>query len=133
MKIGGNPVSLTTFTIMITLLVVAGITLCSKGVLAGSGEERITVLNPQGNSPLIKRKSMAPRLDSLDGKTVYLVDVRFNDGDIFLQQMKSWFEENMPKVNAVFVRKSGVYTFNDKKLWKEIQDKGDAVIMAIGH
>jgi hypothetical protein len=96
-------------------------------------EQMITVLNPQGNPPLIKRKPMARRLDSLDGKRVYLVDVRFNDGDILLQQMKSWFEKNMPAVNPVFVRKSGVYTYDDKTLWQEIKEKGDAVIMAIGH
>jgi hypothetical protein len=98
-----------------------------------SKEQVITVLNPQGNPPLVRRKPMAPRLDTLDGKRVYLVDVRFNDGDILLQQIKSWFEENMPRVNPVFVKKSGVYTYDDKELWREIGEEGDAVIMAIGH
>jgi hypothetical protein len=98
-----------------------------------SKEQMITVLNPQGNPPLIKRKPMARRPDSLEGKRVYLVDVRFNDGDILLQQMKFWFEENMPRVNPVIVKKSGVYTYDDKALWQEIRGKGDAVIMAIGH
>ena len=98
-----------------------------------SEQRMITVLNPQGNPPPVKRKPMAARLHGLDGKTVYLVDVRFNDGDILLHQMKSWFEENMPAVNPVFVRKSGVYTYDDKELWREIREKGNAVIMAIGH
>ncbi len=45
----------------------------------GSGEEgavdppmpKITVLNPLGTPPPIKLKNMAPRLDTLDGKTIY--------------------------------------------------------------
>lgn len=98
-----------------------------------SKEQMIVVLNPQGNPPPIKRKTMAARLDGLEGKTVYLVDVRFNDGDILLHQMKCWFEEKMLSVNTVLVRKSGVYTYDDKVLWREIKEKGDAVIMAIGH
>ncbi|MBW1803138.1 MAG: hypothetical protein JRJ85_20690 [Deltaproteobacteria bacterium] len=116
MKMRCQPTVLKVLIIMIALFMAAGVTIFSKDTMAGEGEKMITVYNPQGIAPLIKRKPMAPRLDSLDGKTVYLVDVRFNDGDIFLQQMKAWFDENMPKVNAKFVRKSGVYTYNDKKL-----------------
>ena len=116
---------------IIALVVLAGPGFGEEGV--SQVEEMITVLSPVGKPPLIKRSSMAPRLDTLDGKTIYLVDVRFDDGDIFLQQMKAWFNENMPKVNVKFVRKSGTYTFNDKKLWQEIKEKGHGVVMAIGH
>jgi len=104
----------------------------NKGPTAG-GSERIVVMNPMGYPPTIKQLGMASRLDSLDGKTVYLVDVRFDDGDILLQQMQAWFAEHMPKVKTVFVRKSGVYMEDDPKLFQEIQERGDAMIMAIGH
>ena len=69
------------------------------------GSEKIVVLNPRGYPPTITQLGMAPRLDSLDGKTVYLVDVRFDDGDILLQQMQDWFQDHMPQVNIAFVRK----------------------------
>src|SRR3989475_8774206 len=36
------------------------------------------------------------RLDTLNGRTVYLVDCRFDDSDIFLGQMQAWFAEHMP-------------------------------------
>ena len=49
-----------------------------------------------GYPPAITPVDMAPRPDSLDGKTVYLVDCRFDDGDIFLQQMQAWFAEHCP-------------------------------------
>lgn len=99
----------------------------------GSKSQKITVLNPMGYPPKIEQLGMAPRLDNLDGKTLYLVDVRFNDGDILLQQMQAWFAENMPSVKTVFVRKAGVYTEDDPELFKEIRERGDAMIMAVGH
>jgi hypothetical protein len=39
----------------------------------------LTVLNPVGYPPKVSRKQPAPRVSSLDGKTVYLVDSRFDD------------------------------------------------------
>ncbi len=94
---------------------------------------KIAVMNPMGYPPTIEQLGMAPRLDSLDGKTVYLVDCRFDDGDILLQQMDAWFSENMPDVNSVFVRKSGVYTQDDPELFAELKGKADAVIVGTGH
>ena len=60
----------------------------------------LTVLNPQGYPPRVTPKDLAPRLDTLDGKTIYLVDCRFDDSDIFLKQMQAWFHEHMPGVQA---------------------------------
>ena len=40
-----------------------------------------TVLSPVGTPPKITRKAAAPRLESLDGKTIYLVDCRFRRFD----------------------------------------------------
>jgi predicted Rdx family selenoprotein len=91
------------------------------------------VMNPMGFPPQIEPASMAPRLDRLEGKTVYLVDARFDDSDRFLQQMQHWFEEHMPKTKTVFVGKSGVYTEEDWDLWAQIKERGDAMIMGVGH
>lgn len=93
----------------------------------------LTVLNPRGNPPPIQLLPMAPRLDSLDGKTVYIVDIRFSGGHSFLHEMIDWFAKNMPKVNTVFREKSGNYFEDDPALWAEIKEHGDAMIMAIGH
>lgn len=96
-------------------------------------EAKITVLNPRGQAPSIPLVPMALRLDTLDGKTVYLVDVRFEGGKSFLLEMKDWFAKNMPTVKTVFREKAGPYMDDDPKLWAEIKEKGDAMIMAIGH
>lgn len=93
----------------------------------------VTVLNPMGYPPQIEPLGMAPRLDTLEGKTIYLVDARFDDSDRLLQQMQAWFREHMPAVNVVFARKSGVYTEDDPALFQEIQGRGDAMIFGVGH
>ena len=38
----------------------------------------LSVLNPVGFPPKVTRKALAPRLQTLEGKTVYLVDCRFD-------------------------------------------------------
>jgi len=96
-------------------------------------EPLITVMNPTGNAPPIERRAMATRPQSLDGKTIYLVDVTFNGGDKFLQQMQEWMNVNLPKVKTVFRVKKGAYAADDPDLWKEIKSVDGLMIMAIGH
>jgi hypothetical protein len=98
-----------------------------------SGQTKITTVNPKGTPPAIELIPMAPRLDSLDGKTVYLVDTGFHGSDVLLHQIELWFGRNMPNVTTVFRRKAGPYAQDDPPLWKEIKAKGNAVIMAVGH
>jgi hypothetical protein len=94
---------------------------------------KLSVLNPMGFAPAIKQLGMAPRPASLDGKTIYLVDVHFVDGDKLLQQMQAWFAGHLPKVKTVLASKAGVYTEDDPKLFNEIRERDAAVVMAVGH
>jgi hypothetical protein len=100
---------------------------------AGESQIKVTGLNPKGTPPAIQLFPMAPRLSTLDGKTIYLVDTGFQGGDILLQQMQIWFRKNMPSVKTVYRRKAGVYFEDDPPLWQEIKTHGNAAIMAIGH
>jgi hypothetical protein len=95
--------------------------------------EKITVLNPMGFPPKVTPKQMAPRLETLDGKTVAIVDCRFDDSDIFLKQMQNWFAENMPSVKTRFVPIRNVYTRDDPETWEEIRRGCDAAIIGVGH
>ncbi|HEX4075898.1 MAG TPA: hypothetical protein VHX49_10900 [Candidatus Acidoferrales bacterium] len=104
-----------------------------KHLGAGSSEYKITGLNPRGVPPPITLIPMAPRLATLDGKTVYLVDTGFHGSDTLLEQVAGWFSRNKPSVTTVFRRKAGPYAEDDPKLWAEIKEKGNAVIMAVGH
>jgi hypothetical protein len=95
--------------------------------------DRITVLDPTGFPPAVTRKPLAPRLPTLDGKTVYLVDCRFDDSDVFLKQMQAWLAEHLPAVRTVFKPISSVYLHDDPATWEEIRAKGHAAVVGVGH
>jgi len=88
---------------------------------------QITVYNPMGTPPPIQMKAMAPRLNTLDGKTIYLLSSGFPNSGNFLEVMKEWFADNHPKVNII-VPPAGLTELRD-----EIREKGDAVFFAVGH
>ena len=96
--------------------------------------EKLTVLTPLGSPPNIKLKTMAPRLDTLDGKTIYIVDDGFVGGDNLLHEMVDWFNENYPKTKAIYKRKGGMgFEAEDPALWAEMKEKADAIIIGLGH
>ncbi len=95
--------------------------------------DTIMVMNPMGFPPKVTHKPLAPRIETLDGKTVYLVDCRFDDSDIFLKEMQAWFARNMPSVKTVFKPINSVYTQDDPQTWEEIKANGDAAVIGAGH
>jgi hypothetical protein len=97
------------------------------------GMQTISVLNPVGFPPKIVPKPMARRLESLDGKTLYLVDPRFDDSALFLRQVQDWFAEHMPSVRTKIVEMSSVYTKDDPKTWELIKANADGAIVGVGH
>ena len=91
------------------------------------------VLNPRGTPPSINLRPMATRPDSLSGKTVYFVDVRFMNGGVLLGEIRKLFAERFPGVKTEFRQKRGGYTEDDPQLWAEIKAGGALAVMAIGH
>ena len=61
--------------------------------------EKLTVHDPRGYPPKVAGKPLAPRLQSLDGKTLYLVDCLFDNSDVFMDQLHAWFAEHLPGVH----------------------------------
>ena len=92
-----------------------------------------TVLSPLGTPPKVSKKQVAARPESLDGKTVYLVDCRFDDSIELLKQVQTWFAAHMPSVNTKIVSLSATYQKDDPKTWDEIKSNGDAAIIGVGH
>jgi hypothetical protein len=103
-----------------------------QGDFAPRGK-RVQVLNPRGTPPAISLRPMAARPHSLDGRTIYLVDVRFMNGKAFLEEIQKVIAERMPNVRTVVRQKRGGYTEDDPELWQEIQANAALVVMAIGH
>ena len=92
---------------------------------------RITVLNPMGTPPPIQMRAMAPRLDTIDGKTIYLVNTGFPNSDNFMAVLQEWFKDNHPKTNTVILN-AGMENLQPAQ-WEQIKEKADAVIFGLGH
>jgi len=96
-------------------------------------QAKLEAINPKGMPPAVQLVPMAPRLDTLDGKTVFLVSDGFAGADRFLAQIALWFQKNMPSVKTVYRLKAGAYFDDDPKLMAEIKASANAMIMAYGH
>ncbi len=108
-----------------------------SGLLIMSGQanaapsDKITVLNPLGTPPPIQVKQMAPRLKTLDGKTIYMINTGFPNSGRLLGEIGNWFKANYPKINIVMAR--GGMTNIPPNVMAEIKEKADAVILGVGH
>jgi hypothetical protein len=102
------------------------------GIALAPEEAKVTVVNPRGTPPPIRLVPMTPRFDTLDGKTIYVINIGF--GDTFLPEVQKVMAEKFPKTTWIFRRKAGRdYFDDDPKLWAEIKEKGGGVIMGVGH
>ena len=94
----------------------------------------ITVLNPAIESKMVDRLPLSPRLDTLAGKTLYMVDINWGGPEAaysVFEEIAAWFAQNMPSVKTVIKRKTGMYSQDDPALWKEIAQNGNAALIGI--
>ncbi len=100
-----------------------------------SDNSMVSVLNPGIATKFAERVPLAPRLDTLEGKTIYLVDTDWggmNQNDGILQEMQAWFAQHVPSLKTIIKIKSGNFVTDDPGLWKEIaQNHGDGVIIGV--
>ena len=95
---------------------------------------KITVLNPAIESKMVDRQPLSPRLDTLEGKTLYLVDISWGGPEAaysVFEEMRDWFSQKVPSLKIVIKRKYGSYSNDDPKLWKEIAASGNAALIGI--
>lgn len=97
------------------------------------GDSLIAVYNPLGQAPAIERVPMAPRVDDLKGKTIYIVDIGFSGTHQFLVELQDILKNKYPDTKWVLRDKIGTYFNNDPGLWAEIKEKGQGMIMGVGH
>ena len=95
--------------------------------------EKFSVMSPLGYPPKITIKPMAPRLEGLDGKTIYLVDPRFDDSGLFMEQLQRVMAQRLPGTKTKLIQMNNIYSRDDPKTWEEIQANGDAAIIGVGH
>jgi len=128
---------LTCLVAMATLLSI-GSTPTATGQAGRACEENLlTVLNPAISNKLVERIPLAPRADTLEGKTIYMVDLQWGGPEAaysVFEEMQGWFAKNMPSVKAEIRRSSGGWMGgDDAALRKEIAErKAAGVIIGIG-
>lgn len=92
-----------------------------------------TVLDPRGQpTAKVQPHALAPRLNTLKGKTVYFIDVGFGGGWEFLEEAVGWFARNLPEVKTVLQRKKSIMFADEPAMWAEIKKDGDAVVFGVG-
>lgn len=87
---------------------------------------------PTQNLSSMEGQLMAARLDSLEGKVVYLVETGFHGAKDFMDEAADWFARNMPSVKIESRSTQGMIFTDDPVLWAEIEEKGDAAIIGVG-
>jgi hypothetical protein len=114
-----------------SVLIILFTAVCST---AYSAEEKIRVLNPTPPNRMVDRVPLTPRLDTLEGKTIFLVDIGWGGKDAapsIYEEMKAWFAQNMPSVKIEVRGIKGFYMQDQPELLKEISEKGDAAMFGI--
>jgi hypothetical protein len=92
---------------------------------------KVTVLNPVGFPPKVTARGLAPELEGLDGKKLFLVDVGFENSDNFMRQLQFLLAEREPGVETEVVRwKNQAYP--DPELCERIRAEGDAAVLGVG-
>jgi hypothetical protein len=127
------------FRFMLAALISIGVISCAMepaDTATDCDERLITVLNPAITSKMTERVPLAPRTESLEGKTIYLVDLQWGGPKAaysVFEEMKDWFSQNMPSVNIEIRRASSGWMGDDAALREEIiSKKAGGVVIGIG-
>jgi hypothetical protein len=92
-----------------------------------------TVLDPRGQpTNAVEPIPLAPRLDTLEGKTIHLIDVGFGGGWEFLEEAAAWFQREMPSVKTVLRHKTGIMFVDEPQMWEDARRDAHAVIFGVG-
>jgi hypothetical protein len=105
----------------------------AAGFLPAADEGKLTVMNPRGIQPEIRKIPMAPRQVTLEGKTVYIVDTKYPNTKPFVNELFAALKAKYPKTTWILRDKAAGYMDDDPSLWKEIKQQGASAIVLLGH
>jgi hypothetical protein len=92
---------------------------------------KLIVHDPRGYPPTVAGKRLAPRLESLDGKLIYLVDCLFDNSRPFMEELQQWFAEKLPTVRTRIIRPRQSWV-DDPQMRARVVADGDAAVLGVG-
>ncbi|HLB31460.1 MAG TPA: hypothetical protein VJN91_08025 [Gammaproteobacteria bacterium] len=91
----------------------------------------LSVHDPRGYPPKVSGKHLAPRLDGLDGKVLFLVDCLFDNSEVFMNQLRDWFRQHLPAVTIRLIKPRESWV-DDPEMRARVAAEGDAAILGVG-
>ena len=93
--------------------------------------QRVVVHDPRGYPPQVVGKRLAPRPETIAGKTVYLVDCLFDNSDVFTEQLRQWFADHLPSVNVRTIQPAKTWS-DDEEMRARMAADAEAAILGVG-
>jgi len=98
-----------------------------------SAQVTIEVMNPRGEIPPPKTMGISPRVPSLDGKRIVLVDNGKFGADNFLAVIAQMLKQKYPSATIVMDPKPSAQTITDLPKWyPTVKQQGDLFIFGVG-
>jgi hypothetical protein len=91
----------------------------------------LTVLDPTGYPPHVSARGLAPSLDTLEGRTLFIVDIGWENCNVFADQLQGWMAEHRPGIRTKVARWKDQHA-PDPELSDQIRTEGDAAILGVG-
>lgn len=119
----------------ITKLKVAFALLVGALVSSGTATAQVTleVMNPRGEVPPPPTVGISPRVSSLDGKKIVLVDNGKFGADNFLEVVGKMLKERYPTATIVMYPKPAAQTITNLPKWyPTVKQQGDLFVFGVG-
>ena len=112
------------------LVIVLAVIAVAKGFIQiNMANKKVTVLNPRGIAPPIEMIPMAPRLDTLEGKTIYVAGINFPPLHQGMIEIHRILTERYPKTTFILKVKEGSYLVNSRSWPAGHQRAGDCHLL----
>jgi hypothetical protein len=108
---------------------------CLSLFVAGTATAQVTVevMNPRGEIPPPPTRGISPRVTSLDGKKIVLVDNGKFGADNFLSVVAQLIKQKYPNTTVVMDPKPSAQTITDLPKWyPTVKQQGDLFVFGVG-
>jgi hypothetical protein len=97
-----------------------------------AAEMSFQALNPRGNPPDVRLVPLSPRLDNLDGKTVFVIHAwpaNVPSGfESVVERLVAQLKARYPRINLVTRYKDAAYSEDEPELWAQVKREAAAFI-----